>query len=98
MPRTSSVPKPETFTFRLDPALKAGLTRAAAEAAVPPAELLRALVRDHLDARATHAFEAEARRQSASIAARARDPASDETRVMAEIAENADAFGADWKA
>ena len=85
MPRTSANPKGETFTFRLDPALKAGLTRSASAARMQPAELVRALVRDHLAQAERRAFEAEARRQSLAIAARARDPMSDEARVMREI-------------
>lgn len=85
MPRAAANPKGETFTFRLDPGLKASLTRSAAAARMAPAELVRALVRDHLAQIERRAFEVEARRQSLAIAARARDPNSDEARVMGEI-------------
>lgn len=100
MSRTSTNPKGETFTFRLDPELKAALVRSADDEQMQPAELLRALVRDHLAERERRAFEAEARRQSLAIAARARDPNSDEARVMDELAAalEDEALGAEWKA
>lgn len=100
MSRTSANPKAETFTFRLDPALKAELTRAALEARMPPAQLVRALVRAHLAGQEQRAFEAEARRQALSIAQRALDPSGDEARVMAEIEADLDSgvFADPWKA
>ena len=100
MPRTSANPKGDTFSFRLEPALKAELTRAAAEASMPPAQLVRALVRAHLAGKARRDFEAEARRQAHSIAQRALDPSTDEARVMAEIEGDLDTgvFADTWKA
>ncbi|MHB1273900.1 MAG: hypothetical protein ACYCZD_14250 [Rhodanobacter sp.] len=85
MPRTSSNPKGETFTFRLDPALKEALARSAADEHMRPAELVRDLVRDHVAAKARHVFEVEARRQSLAIAQRASEPASDEAQVMRDL-------------
>ena len=100
MSRTSTNPKADTFTFRLDPALKAALTRAASEARMPPAELVRGLIRAHLAGEERRAFEVEARRQSLVIAQRADDPSSDEARVMAEIEADLEsgAFAETWKA
>ena len=100
MPRSSDVLKGETFTFRLEPALKAALTRSAEKERVHPGELLRNLVRAHLADRERRAFEAEARRQSLAIASRAGQSDSDETQVMQEIESELDAddFGSAWKA
>ena len=96
----SEHPKGETFTFRLEPSLKASLAQAASDARISPAELVRVLVRAHLAGRERRAFEAEARRQSMAIARRALDPASDEARVMSEIESDldADVFAETWKA
>ncbi len=98
MPPPSTRRKDDTITFRLDAASKAELTRAAAEDEVAPAELLRTLVRDHLAERGRRAFESEARRQSLAIARRARDPDSDEARVLRELeaAFDRDEFGPEW--
>ena len=100
MPPSSDAPKGETFTFRLEPALKAALTRSADEARVQPAELLRELLRAHLADRERRAFEAEARRQSLAIAASAGESDGDEAQVMREIESqlDAEAFTAAWKA
>jgi hypothetical protein len=95
----STASKADTFTFRLDPALKSALRRAAKEERLPPAELLRLLVREHLARRARHAFEAEARRQSLLVAGGAADPAGDEAQVMREIEAGLDRddFADAWK-
>ena len=100
MARSSDALKGETFTFRLEPALKAALARSAKEERLQPAELLRELVRAHLADRERRAFEAEARRQSLAIAARAGQPDSDDAQVMREIEGRLDAddFGSAWKA
>jgi hypothetical protein len=65
-----------------------------------PAELMRDLVRRHVAGREHRAFEIEARRQSLSIAQRARDPASDEAQVMREIEADMghNDFADEWKA
>jgi hypothetical protein len=99
MPRTSTTQKAATFTFRLDPGEKAALTRSAKEEHLHPAELLRALVRDHLAERERRAFEAEARRQSQAIARRARDAIGDEAQVMGELEAELDRGEAadEWK-
>jgi hypothetical protein len=100
MRRTSSTPKGETFTFRLEPALKEALARSAADAHMQPAELVRELVRDHVAGKERHAFEVEARRQSQAVAQRARDPHNDEAQVMREIDAGLerDDFADEWKA
>jgi hypothetical protein len=100
MSRISNVSKGETFTFRLDQALKAALTRSAAEAHMQPAELVRELVRSHLTRQARRAFEAEARRQSLAIAERARHSGGDEAELMRDLEAHLerDDFGGEWKA
>ena len=97
MPRTSAAPKGDTFTFRLDPAMKAALARSAAADHKQPAEIVRDLVRDYLARRERRAFEAEARRQSLTLNARAEDPTSDEAQVMRELEADLDAFAGEWK-
>ncbi len=99
MPRSSATLKGETFTFRLEPALKAALTRSAEAERIPPGELLRELVRAHLADRERRAFEADARRQSLAIAAQAAEPDGDEAQVMREIESllDADDIGSAWK-
>ena len=100
MRRASPNPPAETFTFRLDPDLKAALIRSANDDQIAPAELLRVLVRDHLADKAAREFEVEAHRQSQAIAARARDPGGDEAQVAREIdaAIDQDDFAPEWRA
>jgi hypothetical protein len=100
MPRSSDSLKGETFTFRLEPALKAALTHSAEMQSVHPGELVRELVRAHLADRERRAFEAAARRQSLAIAAQAAGPESDDAQVMGEIERllDADDIGATWRA
>jgi predicted transcriptional regulator len=97
MPRTSASPKGDTFTFRLDPAMKAALARSAAADRKQPGEVVRDLVRDYLARRERRAFEAEARRQSLELNARAQDPTSDEAQVMRELEADLDAFADEWR-
>lgn len=94
MARTTQNPQAETFTFRLDPALKVALSRSAKEENRQPAELVRDLVRRHLAAKAQAEFEREARRQSVLVAGGA-----GEAEVLAELDQMlvADDFGAAWK-
>ncbi len=89
----------ETFTFRLEPSLKAALNRSAEAERVHPGELLRGLLRAHLADRERRAFEAQARRQSLTIAAQAAHPDSDVVQVMREIEIllDADDVGSAWK-
>jgi hypothetical protein len=100
VPGSSTNPKGETFTFRLDSALKAGIAQSAKEQHVQPAELMRTLVREHLASKARRVFEAEARKQSLAIAARARDPDGDEAQVLREIEAGLDRddFADTWNA
>ena len=100
MARPSSAPKGETFTFRLEPGMKAALTQAANEEHMQPGELMRSLLEAHLAAKKRHAFEEEARRQCLLINARAQDPDSDEASVMRELSGHLDAdeYGDEWKA
>ena len=97
MGRASGSPKGETFTFRLDPAMKAALTSLAAEERKQPGELMRELVSDHIARTERRAFEAEARRQCLLINARVRDPRSDEAQVLRELEADIEAFGDEWK-
>jgi predicted transcriptional regulator len=89
-----------TFSFRLDPALKAAFTEAAEADRMPAAEVLRRFMRAYVEQRQRSAFEAEAQRQSVAIAARARDPKSDEHEAIHELDTelDGDAFSAEWKA
>ena len=99
MTRTSPAIKAETISFRLEPALKAGLARSAREAHVQPAELLRELVRGHLAERERLAFEAEARRQSLVLAAAAQPADGEERQLLRELEANldADSFAGEWR-
>lgn len=91
MPRTSQYPKETSFNLRIDPALKAAFTAAAAAEDKPAAQVLRDFMRAYVRQRQRRAFEAEARQQSLLIAEQARDPSSDDAQVMREIeAELAD--------
>jgi hypothetical protein len=100
MPRTTQHPKESTFNFRIDPKLKAAFTAEAEAADKPAAQLLRDFMRAYVKQRQRSAFEAEARRQSRAIAARANDPRSDDHAVMREIATELDRddFGHEWQA
>jgi hypothetical protein len=100
MPRASDAPKGGTFTFRLDPRMKAALTRAAADEHKQPGELIRALLEDHLAQKQRRSFEEEARRQCMAINMRARESGSDEAAVMRELDANLDTddFGDEWTA
>ena len=100
MAATSRDTKETTFNFRLDPALKAAFTEAAEADRKPAAEVLRRFMRAYVAQRQRSAFETEARHQSLAIAARSRDPESDEHDAIRELdAElEGDAFSAEWRA
>jgi hypothetical protein len=100
MPRTTALLKDETFTFRLDPKMKAEFARSAADQLKQPAQLLRDLVSEHLGRERRRAFEAEAERQVALINAAAADSASDEAAVNREFETylDSDPFSDEWKA
>ena len=97
MPRTSPVPKAETLTFRIEPALKSALARIARAEHRPVGELLRDLVRARIERGRRRAFEVEARRESLELAAAARDPNSDEAAIMRELEADLAAFADEWK-
>lgn len=82
--------KDETLTIRIDPALKAALTSVAEDEAKPLGALLRELIQDRVERKRRQDFEAEARRQSAVIAAAASDPTSDEAAILRELSGAAD--------
>ncbi len=86
MPTTTQHPKEATFNFRIDPTLKAAFTAAAEAADRPAAQLLRDFMRSYVQQSQRLVSRAEARRQSRAIAARAKDPRSDDYAVMQEIA------------
>ena len=100
MPRSSQHPKDTSFNLRIDPALKAAFTAAAEAEDKPAAQVLRDFMRAYVARRERRAFEAEARRQSHSIAERARDPSSDEAAMMRELAAELDSddFAGEWTA
>ncbi len=85
MPRTTTAHKGESVTFRLDPVLKAELTRLAERDDKSLGELLRELARERVAREQRHRFEAEARKQSVAIAERAGRPGTDEYTIMREL-------------
>jgi len=99
MSRTSEHRKGESFNFRIDPALKAAFLAAAEAENKPAASVLRDFMRAYVARRERSAFAAEARRQSRAVAARARDPESDEARLLRELGAilDADDFADAWK-
>ena len=100
MARHSSFRLDESFTFRLEPEMKAALTLAAASEDRQPGELLRDLLRRYIADKERATFEAEARRQCLAVNALAQNPDSDEAAVMAELDAHlaADGFRDEWKA
>jgi hypothetical protein len=100
MPRATHHPKGETFNFRIDPALKAAFTQATEAEDKPAAQVLREFMRAYVERQRRKAFEAEARRQSLTIAQQARNPQSDEARSLKELESllDADDFADEWKA
>lgn len=98
MPRTTQHPKDSTFNFRIDLDLKAAFTAATEAEDRPAAQVLRDFMRSYVKRGERRDFEADARRQSRAIAARAKDPTSDEYAVMREIdAELESDDLAEWK-
>lgn len=85
MPRTTTEPKAQVVTFRIDSALKADLSQLAARESKPVGEVLRDLIRERVEWQRRRDFEAEAHRQSLVIAAAARDPDSDEAATLREL-------------
>jgi hypothetical protein len=97
MPRTTSSAKADSFTFRIEPALKTAFIRIAGEEHKPVGALLRELVRERVERRRRHAFEFEARRQSLEAAAAARDPASDEAAMLRWLDAHLAGLADEWK-
>jgi len=97
MPRNSQHPKEDTFNFRIDPALKAEFQAATEAEDKPAAQVLRDFMRAYIERRKRLEFAAEAQRQSAAIAARAADPASDEAAVMRELDANLAGLADEWR-
>ncbi len=93
----SASPKAGSLTFRLEPALKAALAASAAEQRKQPAELMRELIRAHVEQRRRRTFEEEARRQCAIINQAAQDPHSDEAQIMRELVSHLEDIGNEWK-
>ena len=91
------MPKIETMTFRVEPALKTAFAKIADEEHKPIGELLRELVRERVERKRRRAFELEAHRQSLVAAALARDPNTDEAAVMRELKADFAAFADEWK-
>jgi hypothetical protein len=89
--------KVEMVTVRLDPALKADFAELARRESKAMGELLRELIRDHVARTKRQEFEAEAHRQSLEAAAAARDPKSDEARVMRELDLELGEIADEWK-
>ncbi len=100
MPRSSQHQKDSTFNFRIDPALKAAFTDAAAAEDKPAAQLLRDFMRAFVRQRQRRIFEAAASRQSREAAERARDPRSDDHVSLKEFESllDEDHFADEWKA
>ncbi|KND61498.1 Prevent host death protein, Phd antitoxin [Candidatus Burkholderia verschuerenii] len=100
MPRTSQHPKGETFNFRIDPALKAAFTAATEADDKPAAQVLRDFMLTYVKQKEGRAFAAEAHRQSLAIAARSREPGSDDHASLRELEAlvDEDDFADEWKA
>lgn len=89
-------PKVDSFNFRVDPALKAAFTAAAAAEDKPAGQVLRDFMRVYVERGRDRALSAQARRHARILADRAADPASDEAEVMRWMEEVADTEG--WTA
>jgi hypothetical protein len=97
MPRPTHSSKAETLTFRIEPPLKQALAKLAKEEHKPVGQLLRELVRERLERRRRHAFEAEARRQSQEAAAAAREPDRNEAALLRWLDASLDTLADEWK-
>jgi hypothetical protein len=100
MARTSRHRTENTFNFRLDAELKSEFIAAADADHQTAAEVLRRFMRTYVEQKRRSAFEAEVRRQSLAIAARASHPKSDEHVMMRELDTelDRDSFSAEWTA
>ena len=89
----------ETITVRLEPDLKADLTRMARAQSLSVGEVVRVLIRDSVEQRKRSEFLAEARRQSLELARAAEDPNSDEAAILRELGAAFEDFagGKEWR-
>lgn len=85
-----------TVTFRLDHATKSKLTRLAKRDHRSLGALLRELAHERVIREQQRVFELEARRQSLEAAEAARDPESDEAKVMRELEDDLAEFADEW--
>lgn len=97
MPRPIQTSKAETLTFRVEPALKQALAKIADEEHKPIGQLLRELVRERIERRRRHAFEAEARRQAREAAIVASTPNSDEAALLRWLDVGLGTLADEWK-
>ena len=93
----STARKVETVTFRIDSVLKTAFAEIAAQESKPIGELLRELVRKHVEQKTRREFEAEARRQSLEAAAAAEDAHSDEAAVLRELEADLEGLSDGWR-
>jgi hypothetical protein len=86
----------ETINFRLPGKQKEALYRLAAERDQPLSELVREVVETYLAGEERRAWEAEARRASLVLAEEAKNPESDEARMLKVLEANLDEFADEW--
>src|SRR6266498_1789629 len=89
--------KEDSFNFRVDSQLKTAFQSATAAEDVPAAQVLRNFMRAYVEKKQRQNFAAEAKRQSALIAAAARDSDSDEAQVMRELEGDLQDVSNEWK-
>jgi hypothetical protein len=84
------------LNFRLGRRYKEALDRLAHEQDKPVSQLVREVVEDYVAAEARAAWEAEARRTSATLAEAARDPGSDEATMLRSLDAGLEEFAKEW--
>jgi hypothetical protein len=72
----------DTFTFRIDPDLKAAFVELSERQEMPAGEILREYIRELVKTKQRQDFEGEARRQSKILLAAASNPGGDEADVL----------------
>jgi hypothetical protein len=86
----------EPLNFRLGRSYKEALERLAGEQDKPVSQLVREVVETYVADEARAAWEAEARRTAAELAAAARDPDSDEAVILRSLDASLEEFAAAW--
>jgi len=86
----------EPLNFRLGRSYKEALERLAGEQDKPVSQLVREVVETYVTDEARRAWEAEARRTAAQLAAAARNPDSDEAVVLRSLDANLEEFASEW--